>query len=91
MEFVTLPAIVVICYLIGDAVKVIGKHKFDSYIPIICGICGGILGVVIYATIPGYIAADNWAIAIATGIVSGFAATGVNQMCKQFDEMDFNN
>lgn len=36
-----------------------------------------------YITIPDYIAAENWAVALAIGIVSGFAATGINQLVKQ--------
>lgn len=82
-EFVALPAIVVICYLIGVACKAIGNGKIDKFIPIICGFSGAILGVVMFMTIPDYIAAENWAVAVATGIVSGFAATGVNQIYKQ--------
>lgn len=83
-EFIALPAIVVICYLIGLACKSIGT--IDKFIPIICGFCGAVLGIVIFITIPDYIAAENWAVAIATGIVSGFAATGVNQIYKQLTE-----
>lgn len=85
-EFVALPAIVVICYLIGVACKAIGNGKIDKFIPIICGFSGAILGVVMFMTIPDYIAAENWAVAVATGIVSGFAATGVNQIYKQLKE-----
>ena len=85
-EFITLPAIVVICYLIGFACKTIGNEKIDSFIPVICGISGAILGVAMFLTIPEYIAADNWAEAVAIGIVSGFAATGVNQIYKQLTE-----
>lgn len=85
-EFVALPAIVVICYLIGVACKAIGNGKIDKFIPIICGVSGAILGVVMFMTIPDYIAAENWAVAVATGIVSGFAATGVNQIYKQLKE-----
>ena len=36
--------------------------------------------------IPEYIGAENWAVAVAIGIVSGFAATGVNQIYKQLTE-----
>lgn len=85
-EFITLPAIVVICYLIGFACKTIGNGKIDKFIPVICGISGAILGVAMFLTIPEYIAAENWAVAVAIGIVSGFAATGVNQIYKQLSE-----
>lgn len=82
-DFVALPAIVVICYLIGIGLKTIENQKVDKFIPIICGVSGGILGIAIFITIPDYIAAENWAVAVATGIVSGFAATGINQIYKQ--------
>ena len=73
-------AISVICYLIGMAVKV--SKLDDKYIPVICGFTGGILGVVGYYVMPGYPASDILT-AIAVGIVSGLAATGVNQIYKQ--------
>lgn len=85
-EFISIPAIVVICYLIGFACKTIGDGRIDKFIPVICGISGAILGVAMFLTIPEYIAADNWAVAVAVGIVSGFAATGVNQIYKQLKE-----
>lgn len=85
-EFVAFPAIVVICYLVGLGIKTVGNEYFDKFIPIICGVLGAILGVVMYLTIPNFIPADNWAVAIAVGIVSGLSATGTNQIYKQLKE-----
>lgn len=82
-EFVSVPAITVICYLIAEAVKNIPGEKFDKWIPCICGLFGAILGLVAFYTIADYIPATNWLTALAVGIVSGFAATGVNQVIKQ--------
>lgn len=82
-EFVAFPAIVVMCYLVGMICKAFKNEVLDSLIPVICGIVGAILGVVIYQTIPNFIPAENWAVAVAIGIVSGFAATGINQIYKQ--------
>lgn len=82
-EFVSFPAIVVICYLIGLACKSFSSETLDKFIPVICGTIGGILGIIIFLTIPNFIPADNWAVAVAIGIVSGFAATGINQIYKQ--------
>ena len=82
-EIVSIPAIVIICYLVGGGCKAAGNEKLDKFIPTICGIVGGILGIATYLTIPNFIPGDNWAVALATGIVSGFAATGVNQIYKQ--------
>ena len=77
----TVLAIVVITYLIGLAAKQIPKVK-DELIPVIVGIVGGILGVVGMYVIPDFPANDVLN-AIAVGIVSGLASTGVNQMYKQ--------
>lgn len=77
----TVLAIVVITYLIGLAAKTIPNIK-DNYIPVIVGVCGGILGVVGMKVIPDFPATDILN-AIAVGIVSGLASTGVNQAYKQ--------
>lgn len=82
-EFVAFPAIVVICYLVGIGMKTVGNENTDKFIPLVCGIVGAILGVVMFITIPNFIPAENWAVAIAVGIVSGLSATGVNQIYKQ--------
>ena len=81
MDFTQVPtvvAIMVITYLIGYASKQIPQVK-DNIIPIIVGVAGGVLGIV---GIPGY-PANNILDAIAIGIVSGMASTGVNQIYKQ--------
>ena len=75
-------AITVICYLLGMACKASMMVK-DTLIPSIMGVSGAVLGVVAYFTkMPEF---DGFHIltAIAVGIVSGLAATGVNQIFKQ--------
>lgn len=73
-------AITVICYLVGAGIKV---SSLDSkYIPVIVGVAGGILGVVGYLIMPDFPATDILT-AVAVGIVSGLAATGVDQVFKQ--------
>ena len=73
-------AITVACYLIGLIVK---ASPLDSkWIPIICGIAGGVLGIVGMMIISDFPARD-YINAAAVGIVSGFAATGINQVGKQ--------
>jgi hypothetical protein len=72
--------ITVICYLIGMAVKATAIE--NKWIPIIVGVSGGVLGVVgmlIMADFP----ATDYLTAVAVGIVSGLASTGVNQIAKQ--------
>lgn len=77
----TVLAIVVITYLVGLGAKLCPKVK-DNYIPVIVGVAGGILGVFGMYVIPNFPATDVLD-AIAVGIVSGLASTGVNQIQKQ--------
>lgn len=74
-------AITVICYLAGLIAKALPLD--DRYIPIVCGVCGAVLGVAgLYLGLPDFPAGDPLT-ALAVGIVSGLAATGVNQVAKQ--------
>ena len=74
-------AITVICYLAGLIAKALPLD--DRYIPIVCGVCGAVLGVAgLYLGLPDFPAGDPLT-ALAVGIVSGLAATGVNQVFKQ--------
>lgn len=73
-------AITVICLLIGQIVKATGLD--NKWIPLICGVCGAALGIAGMFLMPDFPAAD-YITAAAVGIVSGLAATGVNQVFKQ--------
>lgn len=77
----TVVAIVVITYLIGMAVKAIPSVK-NEFIPVIVGLAGGILGIVGMYVIPDFPAKDILN-ALAVGISSGLASTGINQTYKQ--------
>lgn len=84
MDFgiVSVSAITAICYLIGLIVKATPWNN-DKYIPICCGVAGGILGVVAMLTgMPDFPSADILT-SVAIGIVSGLAATGIDQAVKQ--------
>nr|DAO83785.1 MAG TPA: holin [Caudoviricetes sp.] len=74
-------AIVVICYLVGLGAKIVPQVK-DNYIPVIVGVVGGMLGVAGMYVIPDFPAHDVMT-AVAVGIMSGLASTGVNQIYKQ--------
>lgn len=78
-------AITVIAYLIGEIVKATGLD--NKWIPVICGVCGGALGVVGMMIMPEFPAAD-YITAVAVGIVSGLAATGANQIVKQLGKSE---
>ena len=82
MEFgiASVAGITVICYLAAQAVK--ATNLDNKWLPVICGVLGGFLGVVGLYWIPEYPAQDIIT-AIAVGIMSGLAATGVNQVYKQ--------
>ena len=82
--FVAIPAFVVIVYLLAEIVKKIKDGALNTYIPVICGVLGAVLGIICFAACPTYIPAENWFDAVAIGITSGFAATGIHQVYKQF-------
>ena len=84
-EFAAVPAIGVIVYLIAEIFKVAAnsRESWLKLIPVLCGVLGGVLGVLGWLLIPGYIPAENIFTAAAIGIISGLAATGANQIGKQ--------
>ena len=82
MGITNVAAITVICYLIGAVLKAWDKFD-DRKIPAIMGVAGAILGAVAFYAVPKLVIADDILTAIAVGIVSGFAATGINQIFKQ--------
>lgn len=73
-------AITVIVYVIGMVVK--ASPINDKWIPAICGIVGGVLGVAGMYVMPEFPVNDVIS-AVAVGIVSGLAATGADQVAKQ--------
>lgn len=75
-------AIAVICYLIGMGLKAWDAFD-DRKIPVLMGVCGAILGILAFYIAPAIIPAEDIITAIAIGIVSGFTATGINQIYKQ--------
>ena len=78
-------AITVIVFLVCQVVK---ATKLDNkWLPVIAGACGAALGIVGMLTMPGYPATD-YLTAVAVGIVSGLAATGINQVYKQLSGGD---
>ena len=83
LGIVSIPVITIICYLIAEAVKLTSLN--EKWLPVLCGCSGAILGVVAQYVMPDFPAVDVLT-AIAIGIVSGFAATGVHQAWKQLLE-----
>lgn len=82
MDFgiMSVAGITMICYLVAMAVK--ATTVDNKWLPVICGAAGAILGIAGMYTMPDFPAVDVIN-AVAIGIVSGLAATGVNQIYKQ--------
>ena len=76
-------AITAICYLLAQAVKATSLD--NKWLPVLCGLMGGILGVFAMGTVPDFPATDPLT-AVAVGVVSGLAATGANQISKQLKQ-----
>ncbi len=86
MEYMSIPIITILCYLIGEVIKllILRKKKRYKYIPILVGSIGGALGLMIYYVSPEtLLGTTNPFMAIAVGIVSGLASTGGNEIIKQ--------
>ena len=81
LGIIAVPAITIICYLVGIGVK--ASPLKEKFIPIIVGIVGAIFGLVSFLTKMPNFPADNFITALAVGIVSGLASTGINQIYKQ--------
>jgi hypothetical protein len=77
----SIAVITVICYAIGAIFK--ASNFADKWIPIICMVSGGILGIVAYVVKMPDFPSNDVISALAVGIVSGGAATGINQAIKQ--------
>ena len=84
-NFAAIPAITVLCILAAQAVK-LWTPLDNKHLPALCGLLGCVLGVLCFILIPGFIPAENALVAAAFGAVSGWAATGINQIKKQYEE-----
>ena len=94
MSYITIPAIVVICYIVGEVFKLVFMKKTKLYkgIPILVGLVGGVIGVVTYTLNPAIIGSPpNVLCAAAIGIISGLASTGSHQVIKQILKENKNN
>lgn len=78
-------AVTIICYLIGIWCKSTPRIK-DELIPAIMGLCGALIGIIAKLTNMPEFEGTHIVTAIAIGIVSGLAATGINQIYKQLNK-----
>lgn len=86
LQFLVFLPLAGVCFLVGAGLKAIGNEILDKFIPFLCGLFGGILSVIAFKTIPNFIPAENWLMALYVGIGSGLMATGAHQVYKQFSE-----
>lgn len=86
MEYSGIPAIIIICYLIGEIFKllILKKKSKYKYIPIIVGTSGGLIGLLTFYVSPELLMnVESPIISIMMGIISGFASCGSDQVIKQ--------
>ena len=76
-------SISIMAWLMGEAVKL--SPLDNKWIPLLCGITGGVLGVLGMKLMPEFPAADLMS-AAAVGISSGLAATGADQLGRQLEK-----
>ncbi len=81
-----IPVITVICYGVAEVIKATAMD--NKWLPAICIVLGGILGVAARFIAPAVIPADDVLTALAIGIVSGGFATTVHQTVKQLSEAE---
>lgn len=81
LGIVSIPVIAVICYGVAEVIK--ATPLDNKWLPPICIILGGILGVLALYISPEIIPAKDILSATAIGIVSGGFATSIHQTIKQ--------
>lgn len=82
LSVASVAAITAICYLVGLICKAVPGVN-DKLIPIACGLSGALVGLLWFFMGWADYPAGDPITAAAVGIVSGLAATGVNQVYKQ--------
>ena len=85
MDFIYVPVITLVCYLIGEIYKVVFKRKEDLYklIPVFVTLLGGLLGLGVYYLDKSYLEVTSIVSVLEIGLVSGAASTGLHQVLKQ--------
>ena len=89
MKLITIPVIVLICYVLGEIIKILfqDKTKVKQLIPFIMSITGGIVSILMYMLNAPFLELTNIWDAVLIGMVSGLASTGTNETIKKFKEI----
>ena len=74
-------AITVLVYIFALGIRATAMKR--KWIPVLCGVAGGILGIAAYCTGMPDFPAEDVLTACAVGGASGLAATGLDQALKQ--------
>ena len=80
MGITSVAGITVICYLLALCIK--QTPLANKWLPTLCGLMGGLLGVAGMYTMPEFPAGDVIT-ALAVGLGSGLAAPGADQIAQQ--------
>lgn len=86
LQFLTVPVIAVAVYTVIEIInKATGENeKFKRFIPLLALILGVVMGVICFYALPEVLSATSLAMAVVMGGASGLAATGGDQVIKQF-------
>lgn len=84
MGVAPISAIVIICWLVAYLLR--ATTLDNKWLPVICGGSGAVLGLGAWLVGVESIPASDPFTALAIGIVSGFAATGIHQVGKQLQQ-----
>lgn len=94
-QYVPNLALVLVLYCVAEILKAlfIKTDERRKIIPVICGLLGAVAAVGIFMVQPYLLNCANILDAVICGIISGFAATGANQVYKQIkkDASTINN
>ncbi|MFW5780073.1 MAG: phage holin family protein, partial [Bacillota bacterium] len=90
-ELFYVPLIVIVVYMIMEIYKItIAKEKkvLKQLIPVLSCFTGMVLGGISFYFLPEVIQTESLTTALTVGGASGLAATGANQIVKQFNKND---
>ena len=83
LNFVAIPAITAIVFLLCQWMKILVRDT--KLLPAFAGTAGAFISLAAFLLIPAYHFEDVLT-ALAVGIASGFAATGIHQAFKQLSD-----
>ena len=88
LELATMPFIIMSVYLLTWFLKrlVLKTDKQRQCLPPIAMIMGGVIAILLFFFMPETVSFENIIEAVTSGMSSGLAAVGCNQIYKQFNK-----